>query len=516
MSRSRTRFLLACALPAALAGCMLGPDYVRPQVAESAQAQPRLVRADPQAVVAAPPLQRWWTQLDDPQLDWLVDQALANSPNLHAAEAQLRAARALVRQRRAEMLPSIGATAVYGHATAPDWAKDGVRDTAGQVADAIEGSAGAEAAQAIRQRAQALDMDMDLYDAGFDASWELDLFGRRRRAAEGARAKAEASAADLADAQVQLTAEVAQAYLGYRGNRERLAIARDNLERAERILALTRQRRERGADSDLQVERAVAQVHQQEAVVPQLEADAQVALDQLALMIGREPGALDAMFAEDRPLPALPQRVEVDDAAALIRRRPDVRRAERELAASSAQIGHALSAYFPQVTLLGSLGMFATSASDLGADAVNWAVAPMLRWSVFDFGRAGAQVAQARAGNQARLAAYQGAVLAALQDANGALSRFGAARRQLGSAQKAQASTERAAALMEQRNAAGASSLIDTLDVQRQRLSAQDGAAQAQLQLLVDYVALQKSLGLGWGVPPDGAADEAATAGGGS
>lgn len=512
MSNFLTRTLFVSTLSLALGGCMLGPDYVRPQVAESAQAQPRLVRADPQLVVATPPLQRWWTQLDDPQLDWLVDQALANSPNLRAAEAQLRAARALVRQRRAEMLPSVGANAVYAHIEAPDSIRNEVREVGEQAATAAEQFAGAEAAQAIRQRAQSLDLDTDLYNAGFDASWELDLFGRRRRAAEGARAKAEASEADLADAQVQLTAEVAQAYLGYRGSRERLAIARDNLDKATHILALTRQRRERGADSDLQVERAVAQLHQQEAMVPQLEADAQVALDQLALMIGREPGALDAMFAQDRPLPALPAQVAVDDAAVLIRRRPDVRRAERELAASSAQIGEALSAYFPQVTLMGSLAMVATSPSDLGSDALTSLVAPMLRWSVFDFGRIGAQVEQARAGNQARLAAYQGTVLAALQDANGALSRFGAARRQLGSAQQAQASAERAAGLMEQRNAAGASSLIDTLDVQRQRLSAQDGAAQAQLQLLVGYVALQKSLGLGWGTPPPVQASDAGAA----
>ncbi|MET0548939.1 MAG: TolC family protein, partial [Xanthomonas sp.] len=202
-----------------------------------------------------------------------------------------------------------------------------------------------------------------------------------------------------------------------------------------------------------------------------------------------------------RPLPTLPASVPVDAAGALIRRRPDVRRAERQLAASSAKIGEALTAYFPQVTLLGNIGMAATSPGDLGRDAVNSVVAPFLRWSIFDFGGTRAKVEQARAGNAARLAAYEGTVLAALQDANGALARFGAARQQALAADKAAASADRSAALLQQRYAAGASSLIDALDVQRQQASAQDSALQAHTQVLLRYVALQKSLGLGWAAP---------------
>lgn len=334
--------------------------------------------------------------------------------------------------------------------------------------------------------------------AGFDASWELDLFGRRRRAVEQASAEAGANAAALADAQVQLAAELAQVYLGYRSSRERIALAEDNLRAAQESLQLTRQRRQRGADSDLQVERAQAELEQQQAALPTLQAQADEARDLLALMVGREPGALDARLAADQPLPQLPARVPVDDARALIQRRPDVRKAERELAASSAQIGQALSAYFPQVTLLGSIGAGATSVSDLGRDSAATVIAPFLRWSLFDFGVNKARVAQARAGNQARLAAYEGTVLAALQDANTALARFGAARQQLQASGRAEASAERALALMRQRRQAGATSQIDLLDVQRQRLQAQDAAAQARLQVLVRYVALQKSLGLGW------------------
>ncbi|MBN6148908.1 efflux transporter outer membrane subunit [Xanthomonas sp. AmX2] len=490
-----------CAL--LLGGCVLGPDYVRPPaVAEPALRAPALHRAGEAEVVRATPLNRWWDGLGDPTLTQLVEQALADSPDLRAAEARLRANRALARQRRAERLPQVGASAAYVYAQPPESVQNAVDGAVEGATQAAQQTGGDAAAQQVRQAFGDLDLDhAELYNVGFDASWELDLFGRRRRAAEQAAAEAEAAQAQLADAQVQLAAEVGQVYLNYRGLQARLAIAEQNLDKARQTLALTRQRRERGADSDLQVERAATQLRQQEAQRLPLLAQAQEAMDQLALMVGREPGALDALLATPRPLPQLPAAVPVDDAAALIRRRPDVRQAERELAAANAQIGQALSAYFPQVTLLGSLGMVATSPGDLDSDALTALVAPFLRWSVFDFGRTGARVEQARAGTDARAAAYQGKVLAALQDANGALSRFGSARRQLLVARQAEGSATRSAALMQQRRDAGAASLIDALDVQRQQLAAQDGAVQAQVQLLVNYVALQKSLGLGWGEP---------------
>jgi len=496
------RTVTCLALPLALAGCMLGPDHVRPEVAPVATAQPALPRAADAGVVAATPSSQWWRALNDPLLDQLIDQALRDSPNLRAAQAKVLASRALQRQRRAEQLPSIGAVAGYTAISPPDSMVDQVREIGEGAARVAENNGRPQEAAQLRDEMSRIDLDTSMYIAGVDASWELDLFGRKRRAAQEAAAKADVDAAALADAQVQLAAEVAQVYLGYRGTRERTMLAERNLQAAKESLALTQQRRARGADSDLHVERARAQMEQQQSQLPGLRAQATEAKDQLALMTGREPGALDASLAEDRALPALPAQVSVDDATAVIRRRPDIRKAEGELAASSAQIGQALSAYFPQVNLLGTIGMGASSLSDLNSDSAASIVMPFLRWSVFDFGVNKARVAQARAGNEARLAAYEGTVLAALQDANSALARFGSAREQLQSAGNAEASAGRAAALMAQRRQAGAASQIDLLDVQRQQLSAQDGLAQAQLQLLVRYVALQKALGLGWEEAP--------------
>ena len=340
-----------------------------------------------------------------------------------------------------------------------------------------------------------------LYTVALDASWEIDLFGRRQRATEGALAQAGADEAALADAQVRLAAELGQVYVGYRADQRRLALAQDGLAKVVRMLELTRQRRAQGAATEIEIERLVLQQRQEEARLPQLEAQLQVALDQMALITGQVPGALDARLAGSQALPRLPAEVAVDDAASLIRRRPDVRRAERELAASTAQIGEALSGYFPQVRLLGLIGLGATSPSGLTADSAAVMVSPMLSWSLLDFGRVRARVDQARAGREARLASYEGTVLAALQDANGALARFGAARRQWATAGQAQASAERARDLVQQRYAAGAASLIDALDTQRQALNAQDQDVGAQAQLLANYIALQKSLGLGWQRP---------------
>lgn len=498
-SPRRVRAALAALVPLLLAGCVLGPDYVRPDVAPEAMNAPQLYRAANAGVVHAPPPSQWWHELNDPQLIWLIDTALAQSPNLRAADARVRAARGLAAQRRAERLPQIGAMGAYAHVEAPDSVKDGLRNAGAELSQSVDPATGAAITQAIGN----VDLDSDLYLAGFDASWELDFFGRRRRALEGAAAQADAAQAQLADAQVRLAAELGQVYANYRGLQARIDVGQDNVANAQQTLDLTAQRRSRGAASDLQVERVRGQLQQQQAMLLPLQAQRDQALDQLALMVGQVPGALDARLAQVEPLPTLPAQIKVDDPASVIRRRPDVRQAERELAGSNAQIGEALSGYFPQVTLMGNYVSVGTSPGDLGADSAATVIAPILRWSIFDFGRIKSQVAQARAGTEGRVAAYENAVLSALQDANTALSNLGSARRQVLVAQQAQTSANRAAALMQQRYQAGASSLIDLLDVQRQQISATDSAVQAQVQLVVDYVALQKSLGLGWQDAPE-------------
>lgn len=220
----RLRWLWPATLPLLLAGCMLGPDYVKPDVAPRATAQERLPRAAQADVQPATPPSQWWRALNDPLLDQLVDEALRNSPNLRAAQAKLLASRALQRQRRAEQLPSVGAAAGYANVKAPDSLENSVRGLGENIAGVAEANGRPQEAAQLRQQFADIDLDTELYVAGFDASWELDLFGRRRRAAEQAAAEAEANAAALADAQVQLAAELTQVYLGYRSSRERITL----------------------------------------------------------------------------------------------------------------------------------------------------------------------------------------------------------------------------------------------------------------------------------------------------
>jgi outer membrane protein TolC len=215
--------------------------------------------------------------------------------------------------------------------------------------------------------------------------------------------------------------------------------------------------------------------------------------------MGRAPGALDAELASARPLPSLPAVVPVGDPALLMRQRPDVRAAERRLAASNAQIGEHIADYFPKLTLYGDLGFTAADPGHLfHKNNFSWFGAPFLQWNAFDFGRTAANVRSAEASRDEANAKYEKTVLAALQDANAALSRYGHQREHLVRLEAVQRSADRASVLMQQRYRAGVSTLIDLLDTQRTQFSAQQDVVAGQAELLKDYALVQKSLGLGW------------------
>ncbi|KHJ59364.1 TolC family protein, partial [Burkholderia glumae] len=310
----------------------------------------------------------------------------------------------------------------------------------------------------------------------------------------------EAVDADLADTQVSLAAEVANAYVGLRDQQQRLALSRRTAELQQRMLELTLQRRDRGVVDDADIERLTTQVENTRATLIPLDAQVTESLDRLAILTGRAPGTLDAQLsAPGAALPTLPATVAIGDAGALLKQRPDIRAAERRLASSNAQIGERVADYFPKVTLFGDLGF---SASDPGhllrKQNYSWIGAPYLQWNLFDFGRTRGAVRAAEAARDEAEANYTKAVLAALQDANTALSRYGHQRDHVVALAKIETSATRSAALMNQRYRAGVSSLIDLLDTQRAALSARQNVIAGQAELLDDYISLQKSLGLGW------------------
>ena len=489
------RRLPLLALPALLAACTVGPNYSGPPVAApNAVKAPAFVRAGDAPVAAQPPVARWWETLADPTLDAIETRAIAANPDLAAAEARLRQARASLREQKANLLPKGDATALYAHARFP-----GLNLGNSDSGDQNEGSDNGAS-------------DIDLYNVGFDASWEVDLFGGQRRAIEAARATAESAQANLADAQVSLTAEVAQAYLNVRDRQRRIALNKESIARQEQMLALTGQRFDRGTASRLDVERLNQQLDSTRADTTPLSAELEAYLDELATLTGDEPGMLDQTMGTTQPLPLPPAEVAIGDPAALLQRRPDVRAAERMLAADTAKIGQAEAARFPSLSFMGIIGIGGTSPSDLThLDDFTALIAPQLSWSFLDFGRNAAKVKQAEGVRDEAEAKYRSTVLAALRDAEDSLSRFRYRRITVATLARAKASADRSLLLSRQRYAAGTTTLIDLLDTERQQIEAEQSLSIAQAGLTGDFVAIQKALGLGWAEPSVGAPRQVST-----
>ncbi len=455
----------------ALAGCTVGPRYPgAPSVAPAALKAPSFNRAPKEGVVASPAPARWWEALGDPELNRLVEAGLAQSPDIHAAQARLLQSRAGLTEQQRNALPKLSGNAAYLHAHIPS---------------------------------SALPIgSVDFYSLGFDATWEVDLFGGTRRAIEAASAEASAVEADLADTHVQLSAEIAQAYVDLRDQQQRVALVRRSAEVEEQILTLTQQRRAQGVASELDVERVRAQVEDTRGTIIPLDAQVTESLDRLAVLTARAPGDLDSELSAAGALPTLPQTVSIGDPASLLRQRPDIRAAELRLISQNAQTGERIADWFPKLTLIGDLGF---SASDPGhlvrSQNFMWVGAPLLQWNALDFGRTKARVEQSRAGFDEAEAKYESTVLGALRDANVALSRYGHQRDSVTHLRIIEASATHAAALSEQRYRAGTSSALDWLDAERTRFSAEQNRIAGEAELVKDYVALQKSLGLGWQAP---------------
>lgn len=465
LSGRATLGVIGCAT-LALSACAVGPDYKGPPAAPQSSASfHRALDSN----TAAEPQAQWWTTLNDAKLDQLIETALKANPSVAAAEARLRESRATLSQQRAGELPTTGASATYLRAKNP------------------LSSAGG---------------DLNLYSLGFDASWELDIFGSTRRAVEAASASAQASEASLEDVRVTLSAEVADAYVQLRDAQQRRALTQHNIDIDTQLLQLMQARRSGGTASELDVARITNQLDTTRANLAPLTALVTAQLDRLAVLTGSAPGSLDEALADTAAVPTPPASVAIGDPAALLRRRPDVVSAERRLAQSNAVIGQNVAAYFPKVSVLGFLGFASTSPGTLfESGSFVPLIAPTLQWTPFDFGRTRAKVSQARAARDEAEANYQQAVLNALGDAEGSLARFGGQRDTVNDLGRALASAERVYSLTEVRLKGGTAATVDVLDADSRRIQAELAYQQALSELTQDYVALQKSLGLGWQQP---------------
>lgn len=464
------RALKIAALGAALAACSVGPDYVRPDAAAPA----RFAGAGEGAgtAIAGASDDAFWRSFGDPLLDRLVADAMAENHDLRFALATWDRARAQVRGARLDQLPVVTASA-----------------------QATEGRASADQ----QPGADRAERDYESYAAGIDASWELDLFGRIRRAVEAERANADAAAADLAAAQVAIVGDLARAYFELRGLQERLRVARANADNQRETLRLVDARFEAGGANDFDTARARAQLEATLATIPALEAQAAFGMHRIAVLTGRTPDALVAALSQPVELPALPARIDPGTPGDLLRRRPDIAAAEGRLHAATARIGVAIADLFPRFTLGGLLGTQALDASALfGRDSESRFVALGIDWSFLDVGRVRARIAGSEADAAGALARYEQAVLVALEDTENALVRYARARTEDAHLERAAADSERAAALARVRFEAGATGLFEVLDAERTRLQAQDAYAAARTRSATGAVALYRALAGGW------------------
>jgi multidrug efflux system outer membrane protein len=466
----RKRLVASSAIMGAglLCACAVGPNYQRPVTPVPPQfanlVQPGFNGADVEA--------RFWTLFKDPKLDRLVNDALSNNKDLKRARANLHASRAARRLAGFDLFPTVTAGGKYTHQ----------RESRNQLPAAISE-----------------ERTLDDVDVGFDAVWELDFFGRVRRGIQAARAEEQAAAAGLRDAQVTVTAEVARNYFVLRGLQEQLAVAVGNADNQNQTLKLTQVRLEAGRGTELDSARAEAQVKTTLASIPLLESSIATTIYRLSVLTGRLPDALNSELQVAQPLQQLPSLNSVGDPATLLRRRPDIRVAERSLAASTARIGVAIGDLFPKVTFTGSIGYDAATFRGLGKSGSDtYSVGPGISWAALDLGRVNARIKIARAQTEADLAAYEASVLGALEETEGALITYGRAQSRRELLTQAAAASERAAELARQRFQGGLTDFVNVLEAERDALAVQDSLAQSHTQTATALVAVYKALGGGW------------------
>ncbi|MGD8164291.1 efflux transporter outer membrane subunit [Pantoea sp. FN0307] len=484
--RSRPGLL---ALSLLLAGCAVGPDYQppRPQMPVSWR--------DLSSTAASKPQPRaidlsWWRSFNDPQLNSLIDRAIAGNLSLQQAVLRIAGAREQLAQARGALLP-----AVNGNLSArrQQLGAKGVLEANGAY-DQLDANA-----PELRSSLDSLTQPINLYQGSFDASWELDLWGKVRRQAEAARAQQQESIESRNDALVSLQAEVARAYLQLRGAQSVTRTLQTQIDVAQQTLALTQSQQRNGLAPQLDVENARAQLSSLRAQLPQYQAQARQAMNGLAVLMGKPPGALDSELSAEKALPALPAAVPVGIPSTLARRRPDIRQAEASLHAATANIGVSVAQLFPSLSLTGQLGVRNTDASYLD----NWSshfysYGPALSIPIFQGGRLVSSVKLTRAQQASSALNYRQTVLAALQDVENALVSYRTDQERATQMDETVSALQSSFDLASDSYKKGLSTFLEVLDAQRQLAQAKQQAEQARVQSSLDLVALYKALGGGW------------------
>lgn len=411
----------------------------------------------------APELARWWTQFNDPKLTGLVEEALKTNLDLQVAQARLRQARGSRGVVAGGLWPGVNASGAY--------------------ARQHSGAAG----------------DHDLFQAGLDAIWEVDVFGGVRRNVESANANLLAAQENLRDVQVSLAAEVALDYIQLRGFQQEIVVAQENLKAQRHTAEITRQKFAAGFVSGLDVANADAQVATTGSAIPALESGARQSIYALSVLLARPPADLVSELSETRDLPVTPPTVPVGLPSDLLRRRPDIRAAEAQLHAATAQIGVAIADFFPKFSLTGSLNYQNNLVEDLFAGASRFSsFGPSVSWPIFQGGSIASNVRLQKALRDESYLNYQKTVLTALQEVEGALIAFDKERERHQSLSDAVTANRKAVDLSMQLYAQGQTDFLNVLDAQRSLYAAEDALVQSTRTTATDLIAAYKALGGGW------------------
>ncbi len=425
---------------------------------------------------------KWWATLNDPELTALIDRAVRANLDLKIASSRILEARASRRVTRADLLPTVASS-------------DTVQRVRGGLTSGLfnvnKGSSG--------RSSLLTPFESNVFQFGFDASWEIDFAGGRRRALEAATADVAAIAEARRDTLVSLLGEVARNYSELRGFQRRLDITNRNIKLQEDSLELTRVRAEAGLGNQLDVERQAAQLATTRSQVPSLEAAEIQTIHRLGVLLGEEPGALLNELTQSKPLPTVPPAVPVGLPADLLKRRPDVREAEARVAAETARVGIARADLFPKILLTGAAGRQATEPSGLTLGAGNFfSIGPAITLPIFNAGKIRGNIEAQKQRLDQALTQYQSTVLRSLEETENSLVAYGHEKDRQAKLVAAVEASRQATMLANELYTRGLSDFLSVLDAQRQQLAAEDDLAQSDTAVVTDLIALYKALGGGW------------------
>jgi NodT family efflux transporter outer membrane factor (OMF) lipoprotein len=487
-----------------LAGCTVGPNFTRPDAKLPTQwcASACQAKADtPSKPAAAPINTAWWTSFNDPELVALENRVASSNLDLKVASLRLAESRAERSITAADQYPTVNgnASATRERASANGvMSASGAIDPASDLATSANGAGTGVSATSAKGKGSGL-APFNLFQAGFDASWELDLWGRVRREIEAADASVSAQEDSRRDLLMSTMAEVARDYIQLRGTQTDYAITMDNLNAAKDIARVTRERKANGLASELDVVEADSQVSAESALLPQLEQQEDETINRLSFLLGEEPGALRTELETSKPIPPVPPVVPVGIPSDLARRRPDIREAEANLHQATAEIGVATADFYPSITLSGSASLQSLQFSQLG----NWGsrqfgFGPSISLPIFEGGRLKATLNLRKEQQQEAAINYQRVVLSAWHDIDNALTEYSSQQLRHDQLQATVVDDQKALRLAQVQYTAGTGSFLEVLDAQRSLLSAQQNLTDNTTQISTTLVSLYKALGGGW------------------